>query len=134
MCNQQGAPRYRYIEVQTDASTLQLSLKDESVLQEAKRIIAITAYRVGTVSNVPSGRPVVNDAVFKKSFLVLSTADTDEVFNKIPLSDLDRTANNGELYFVNIPPIAPTKCFIQIASVAGLNAGESFLLGFQYEK
>jgi len=135
MCKDKGTPRYRIVEVDvTSAAVQDYTLTDEEVLRTAKRIIAIEAFMVGTVSTTPKGRAVVSDTVFKKSYLTIGTADTDEVLTKIPLSDLSRATNNGQLFYVDIPPIAPSKCNIHVGSVAGLSTSETFLLAFHYEK
>jgi hypothetical protein len=134
MCKEKGTPRFRLVEVEVSSTSQQdFSLKDEEVLRDAKRIIAIEAYKVGTLALSPTGRAVVNDTVFKKSFLIIGTADSDEVLNKIPLSDLSRADNNGQLFYVDIPPVAPSKCSIKVATVATLSASESFVLAFHYE-
>lgn len=133
MCNK-GTKNFRLVVVDsTNANTQDYDLKDEENLRTAKRIVAIEAYKVGTVSNEPGGRPVINDTVFNKSFLTISTPDSDEVLYKIPFSDLNRAGNNGQLFLVDIPPLAPSKCKIRIASTVGIVTTESFLLGFHYE-
>jgi hypothetical protein len=132
MCK--GTPRTRLVEVAIDSIVkTEFSLKDEEVLRKAKRIIAIEAYKVGTVSIAPSTAAVVNDTVFDKSFLTLGTEDGEEVIYKLPLADLNRAANNGQLFYVDIPPIAPSKCSIKVATTAALSAAEVFLLCFHYE-
>jgi hypothetical protein len=132
MCK--GTPRFRIVEVDvTSAGVQDFSLSDDEVLRDAKKIIAIEAYKVGTVTNTPKGRAVVNDTVFNKSFLVISTGASDEVLSGIPLADLNRAGNNGQLFYVDIPPISPSKCKIHVASTASLSASETFLLGFHYE-
>lgn len=133
MCHGKAIPRSRIVEVAINsAAVTDFSLKDEEVLRKAKKIIALEAYKVGTVSNAPSGAAVVNDTVFNKSFLIIGTEASDEVI-KIPLSDLNRAANSGELFYVDIPPIAPSKCSIKVATTASLNTAEVFLLSFHYE-
>jgi hypothetical protein len=134
MCNIK-TKRFRAIEVQIDSVGKQtFTLGDEETLRDAKRIVAIEAYRLADVSMSANARALVGDAIFEKSFLTISTKDTDQVHYRIPLTDLCRADNNGQLYEVDIPPIAPSKCEIFVATVAGLSAAESFLLGFHYEK
>lgn len=121
--------------MQVDSTAKQkFNLGDEETLRDAKRIVAIEAYRLADVSMSPAARALVGDAIFEKSFLTIGTKDTDQVQYQIPLTDLCRADNDGQLYMVDIPPIAPSKCEIFVASVAGLSAAESFLLAFHYEK
>lgn len=133
MCKQQGAPGFRTIEVLSTAA-LSYTLPDDEILRNAKRIIGIVAYKVGTLALSKTGRPVVNDTVFNKSYLTVITADDRKVLVDLPFSDMNRAGNNGEIFYVDIPPIAPTKCEINVASAAALSASESFVLGFIYEQ
>jgi hypothetical protein len=132
MCK--ATKRFRLVEVDVDSTSKQeFTLKDEEVLREAKKIVGIEAYKVGTVSITPSQRAVVNDTVFNKSFLTLTSGANDEVITEIPFADLNKAANNGQLFMVDIPPLVPSKCKIVVGTVAALSASETFLLGFHYE-
>lgn len=134
MCKDKGTPNFRQIEVEITASQQQYSLKEEEILSDCKKIIGVEVYKVANVSVSPTGRPLVNNTVFTKSYLVIATKDSDEVLYMIPLASMDRSTNQGEIFRVDIPPIAPSKCYIKVGSIAGIVAGESFLLGFHYER
>ncbi|MEO5681455.1 MAG: hypothetical protein ABIQ88_02375 [Chitinophagaceae bacterium] len=133
MCNKEGTKRFRVVEVICKANQNEYSLLTDDILNSAKRIVAIEAYRVANVSLTPSSLAVVNDTVFAKSFLTMSTAATDEMLNRIPFTDLDRKANQGELFFVDIPPIVASKCKVFIPTTVGIVAGEAWLIGVHYE-
>lgn len=132
MCKQKGAPGFRTIEVETTAA-VDYTLPDDEILRKAKRIIGLVSYKVGTLALSSTGRPVVNDTVFNKSYLTIITADDRKVLVELPLSDLNRAANSGEIFYVDIPPIAPSKCEIHVGSPAALVTTESFVIGFLYE-
>lgn len=134
MCINQATPNFLLVEVLIDGAKTTYSLKDEEILRTAKKIIAIETYKVDNVSISPTGRPLANNSVFAKGFLVLQSATNTEMINELPFPSMDRTTNNGRLFYVNIPPIAPSKCFIRVGTTAGIVTGESFLIGFHYEK
>ena len=134
MCKEKGIPASLLVEVAIDsASKTEFSLKNEELLGDAKRIIGVSAHKVGSVSIAPSGSAVVNDTVFNKSFLTLGTPGSKEPISKIPLAELNRAANNGQIFYLDVPPLAPSKCAIKVATVAGLVTTEVFLLTFYYE-
>lgn len=133
MCNNTGTKRFRTIEVAAAAGKNEYALISEDILNGAKRITAFEVYRVGTVGLTPGNQVVVNDTIFNKSYLTISTAGADELLNKIPFTSLERKANNGEVFMVDIPPIAASKCKVFIPSTAGLVAGEAWLIGVHYE-
>ena len=132
MCTK-ATKNFRLVVVNITAAKQEWNLSDNEDLQQAKRIVAVQAYRVGDVSHAPDGTPVVNNTVFNKSFLSFQTNDNQEKIQQFPFPDLNRKDNNGELVYVDIPPIAPTKCKIKIATAAGIVVDESFLLGVHYE-
>lgn len=130
-------PFFRLTAVPCGSTTAtRFPLPVDQVLEEAKRIIAIQAYKVTDVTNSPIDQSALaNATVFNKSFLVLvSKQGNEEVISLIPLADLCRSANNGVLKEFGILPINVTKCYIQVASVTALSASEVWLLGFHYEK
>jgi hypothetical protein len=132
MCNQ-AVKRQRTLIIPTDSAKNQYSLKNDEILRDAKRIVAIEAYRVGTVSIAPDGTTTVSDTIFNKASLTLETSDGTIVLTDVPLTDLCKADNNGQKFLVNIPPIVPSKCFIKVASPAGLSITEAFVIGFEYE-
>ncbi len=132
MCNDKGTKRFRTVIVDCDTK-LEYTLQSDDILNKAKRIVAIEAYKVGDVSKSSTGRAVVNDTIFSKSYLTISSVETDEVLNKVPFTDLNKKTNNGMLFLVDIPPVAMSKCKIVIPDNAALSAAESWVLGFHYE-
>lgn len=133
MCQSDKTKRFRLLEVETKANQTEYTLQDNDNLNTVKRISAIEAYRVSKVAISPKGRAVISDAVFNKTFLTLATSDTDQQQHQIPLTDLCRADNNGQLFYVDIKPIAASKCVLKIASVAGILDTESILIGVHYE-
>lgn len=109
------------------------TINDEKVLDGAKRIVAIEAYRVADVSISPEGKAVVNNTAFAKGFLTLATGDSNENCLHIPLTDLCKKDNAGQLFHVDLPPIAATKSKIFFGNTAGIVATEVVLLGIHYE-
>lgn len=125
--------RFRIVEVDCETTKQEYTLLKDDVLDNAKQITAIEAYKVGDLALAPSGRATVNDTVLKKSFLTLSTSDTDEVQYRVPLIDLVRTMNNGQLFLVNLPKLAFSKCKVYVPTTAALSATESWVFGVHYE-
>lgn len=134
MCNNTGTSNFLLVEVQMTGAQNQFSLKDEEILRTAKKIVAIEVYKVDNVTITPKGAAVVNNTVFEKAFLVIGLADDKQPLMNIPFTSMDKTANQGRPFFVNIPPIAPSKCFVQVGTQAGIVPGEVFLIGFHYER
>ncbi len=133
MCNTKGTTNFKLVEVLIDGVQTEYSLKDQEILRQAKKIVAIEVYTVSIVSVTPKSRPVVNNTVFLKSFLVLGSADDKQPIDRIPFTSMNKATNNGLLFYVDIPPIAPSKCFVAVPTGAGIVAGESFLIGFHFE-
>ena len=127
----QKVKRFRIVEVTSAGQNN--TLNDEKVLDGAKRITAIEAYMVGDVAKGPSGAATVNDTIFKKSFLTLSTGESNEVLLHVPLTDLCKKTNAGQLFLVDLPPISATKSKVYIAELTGLVTTETFVLAFHYE-
>lgn len=102
-------------------------------LRDASRIIKVEALPVTAVTFAPSGRAVVNAAVFNKSYLRLIDSNNIE-YRQMALPSISKQVNGTTIPVLNTPRIDPEKSMIQVASTAGLVLNESFLLQVTYEK
>lgn len=103
-------------------------------LREAKTIRRIEAFHAGQITFSPSGRAVVNTAVFQRSYIKLINRDNLE-FRIMALSSLSKTVNGSAIENIHLPQIDPEKSKVTIGGVAaGVVAGEVFLLEVTYEK
>lgn len=120
----------------SNAGITQFNLATNQVLEQAKEILAIEAYKVGDASISPiSGSNVVNDTVFEKAYLSLvsKTQTGKTIIDLMPLVDLNRPSNQGVMQAFTIKDqLNVTKCFITTASAASQSTSEVFLLGFHY--
>ena len=101
-----------------------------------KKVRAIECFLVGDVAvALPSKNPVAADAVQKYAHLVLSVGDK-EIINKIPLSALTASKNNGRIKMFDRLKIDWDKSKIVLSSDAattGVIATTSFLFNVYYE-
>lgn len=136
MCNLK-TPGFEGVEVACNStSAVQFQLPVDQVLQRAAKILAIEAYRVTNVAvSGQSGSALQSDTVFKSSFLVLLDIDNNSPIYRIPLTDLDRTLNNGMLFEVDINRINIPASYIYCpGQSANLDTAKVWYLGFHYRK
>ena len=127
--------RFRFVEVNLNNTAAQQFYFDtDATLQDAVHITAIETYSVSDVTKSPqTGKALVADAILAKSYLtIVSKSNDEEVISNIPLVNLNRKANNGNLTEFNIPTPNVTKCYIRVADTTSLVAGTIWLLGFHY--
>jgi hypothetical protein len=128
--------KFTTIVVDCSTTVLQNKLPLDQIIEGSNKIRAIESYRVTNVSNSPlDGSATVNETVFNKSFLVLlSKGGNEEVISKIPLTDLCKADNNGNLFELDINGISMQKSYILVPELTATVGTEKFLLGFHYEK
>lgn len=99
-----------------------------------KRIKAIDTFKVADVAVSPLGKALINATVFGKAYLVLSIEGQERI-NRIPLSALAPTVNNGKRF--NFPGkgvvIDWAKSFIELPNTTGQVLTESFLFNVYYD-
>jgi hypothetical protein len=102
---------------------------------ENGKIVAIEAHRSGVLPEAPSGAAMVNDAAFKKAFLILRVGDARDDINKMPLTSLDVTANDGKLKEFGKLEVDFSQSRVVVSSAgAPLVANEVFGFNIIYEK
>lgn len=134
MCNSVRTPFKRAIELTCSSSvTKKYYFATDATLESAKQIVAIQAYAVSDAATSPlSNSALQADSVFTNSFLTIVSGN-DEVVSKIPLSDLRRSANNGNFYEVDIPNgISVTKSYIE--TTVAPDTAKVWLFSFHYHK
>lgn len=99
----------------------------------AKKIISIEAFSVAQVPLAPSGKTVINAAVFAKSFIKLIDSANVE-YRTLPLYSISKQVNGTVIPVLNAPPIDTQKSKIVVANTAALVLNEVFLLAIHYEK
>jgi hypothetical protein len=100
---------------------------------ERGEIVAIAAQNVAGLTVSPTGKTVINAAVFNKSYLVLRNKQTgrDDI-NKLPLRDLLRSSNNGEWIRLERDKYDFSQSKIVVPTTAGLALNEVFIIQVIY--
>lgn len=114
-------------------SAAEFSLGSLPNLRTASKIIRVEALPVSQVTISPSGKAVVNNGVFQKSFLKLISADNVE-FRALALPSISKSINGTVIPAINTPRIDPEKSKIVVGTAAGLVLNEVWLLSVTYEK
>lgn len=126
--------RSEYVEVVvTDATLVEIPFPKQLTTLEKSRITSIEAFKFSTSPVAPSGKTMINDTVFKKSFVTFRIDNRDDV-NKYPLTSLDVTTNDGKLKYFDNLKIDFSQSKIVVGSAAGLIVGEVYGFNFTYEK
>ena len=99
----------------------------------SRKITGIQLWKIGDVSIAPSGRPVVADAVFIKSFLTLSIQGEERI-SEVPLTAFHQPTNNGFRFELDEKVINWENSFIEIAENTGVNDTDSFVFQIHYIK
>jgi len=117
------------VEVPTNSTTKTKFYFQEQPLLRKKRILYMNAWFLTYISKSPSGLALISSAVFYKSFLVL-VSKNKEVINRIPLNHLiiGYSGNRGPLLIDHI--IDFPKSYIEVGSIANLDANATFLFTF----
>ena len=116
------------VEVKTNSTTKTKFYFGEQPILRNKRVLYIHAWQVANVAESPSDLAVVNNTVFHKSFLVL-VSKNKEIINRIPLDQLMAIYNTQNVLLLDLIINFP-KSYIEIGSIASLNASETFLFTF----
>ncbi|RYY93614.1 MAG: hypothetical protein EOO11_19445 [Chitinophagaceae bacterium] len=131
------ARKYAQVEVQVRSLTNpQISFPTDSIVNQAKRIMGIEAYKIAEVSaGKETGNSNVADAVFAKASLNLATSADAQPVSALPLARLNAASNGGRTLEFDLDPLTLAKCSISLpaSSLGGLTANTSFILGFFYE-
>jgi hypothetical protein len=128
--------RSEYVEVEiTDITLKEYPFPKQLTVLERGKIIAIEAHRAGVLPFAPSGKAMVNDNAFKRSFLVLRVGEARDDVNKMPLTSLDVTANDGKLKeFKELKVDFSQSRIVVSAPGAPFVVGEVFGFNVIYEK
>lgn len=126
------------IEIPCTASAVRYNfLNNVADKLQNKYIVGIAAHHVNTTTITPGNANVVNDTVFRKTYVTLSWADQERVSSwSLPTLQFAQTASanayvNG-FTPLNFLQINFYKSYVSVANAAGLVAGEAFLLSFWY--
>jgi hypothetical protein len=103
-------------------------------LRNAKYIKKIETFHAGQISNAPDGTPVVDLAIFQKSFLGLQNSTGTEFQKLTPLVNFSKIANGTVIPDVNLPTLDSQKCIIKIANGTASPVGLCYLFLITYEK
>jgi hypothetical protein len=137
MCDKFKTPGYEGVEVSVDnVNKVQFNLPLDELLQKAKKIIGVEAYlqSVMPIGGV-TGAEQQSDAVLRSSFLVLMGVDNSSPIFRIPLIDLMRSINNGDIMQFDIDRININASYIYVSGQSGaLDTSKVFFLGFHYQK
>ena len=98
-----------------------------------RKIKVIDISRIANCTHTPSGKAIVNETVFKKSFLVLSVKGS-EAINRLPLSALDPGSNAGHRIQFDDVLIDWVKSFVEIPELTGVVINEAFLFNVYFEE
>ena len=135
MCNFK-TPGFEGVEVSagTNAAAVQFNLPLDELLQKAKKIIAVEAYLQSNVANGGvTGTAQQSDTVIKNSFLVLMGVDNSSPIYRIPLVDLIRSLNNGQILELNIDRVNINASYIYCSGQT-IDTTKIWYLGFHYQK
>lgn len=116
------------VEVKTNSTTKTKFYFGEQPVLRNKRILYIETFNVGIVSESPSDLAVINGTVINKSFLVLVSKNS-EVINRIPLLHLIPGTQSDHHILIDLIVDFP-KSYVEVGSIASLNASETFLFTF----
>ena len=136
MCSLKS-PGYEAVEVPCGTTSgTKFLLPVDQILDQAKKILAIEAYSPTNVAIGPvTGAALQVANVFNSSFLVLVGKNNDQPISQIPLQDLNRFANNGVLFEVDVKDIVIEKSYILcLGQSSNLDTAKVWLLGFHYQK
>lgn len=97
-----------------------------------KKVRIIDFFRVTDVPVSPLGSPVVADATFNKSFLVLAVKGREDV-NRVPITVFNPKDNFGRRLLLGDIVVDWPKSFIEVGNQVGLAVGETWLLNVYYE-
>lgn len=136
MCNFK-TPGFEGVEVTCNSvNSTQFNLPLDELLQKAKKIIAVEAYlqSVVPVGGV-TGAAQQTDTVIKNTFLVLMGIDNSSPVYRIPLVDLIRSINNGEIMQFDIDRVNINASYLYCSGQSGaLDTAKVWYLGFHYQK
>lgn len=113
----------------TAVNTIQLP--DTRVL-DGKEITGISVYRVGDMPIDVNGSPLVNDVVFRKSFLSLKDKQGVTDIERVPLIALNKIMNFGELDTIVTRQFDISQCLITVGNTVGLVLNEVFVFSIYY--
>lgn len=135
MCKGQAVSKFLLVEVKTE--TIANNFLSNDILEGAKRIVGIEAFRATDISYAPkSGLAVINDNAFKKAFLTLNVQGQENVL-QIPLTRLNPALNDGITKEFDLDKLTITSCKITFPNGAngmtGVVTTEAALLGIYYE-
>lgn len=97
-----------------------------------KKIKVIDTFPVSAVSKDSNGNALVNANAYKCGFLVLSVKGKEAV-NRIPLSALDPTQNNGRRMSFNDIIIDFLKSYVEFGDSSTTVTGEVVLFNFYFD-
>ncbi len=115
------------------AGITEFSLRNDAELRDAARIIKMEAFANSQVPFSPERRPVVSDAVFKKSSIKLVNNGGREL-RHIALPSISKSVNTFFVDNINVQAIDFEKSKILIGEATGVVAGECYLFQITYEK
>jgi len=118
------------VEINIDASRKQYKFGDIENLRN-KKIRVIDVFRVTDVPVSPLANPVVADATFNKSFLVLTIKGKEDI-NRVPLTVLNPKDNFGRRVLFDDFVVDWPKSYIEVGNQVGLTVGETYLLNVYY--
>ena len=129
----QGPLNYKMIKIPvTNVNGSQFRFPQDDELQRSK-IIAIEAFSTDDFDTAPDGTTPTNATVFGKAFLVLIDANGNKRrVDEMPLERLRAANNAGDTYKVCIDALNTGASFVQVPSIAGLVANETFCIGIHY--
>ena len=98
---------------------------------------ALTAYTHNTLTNCPSGNPIVSIAVLKTAYLVLYSNERQDLY-RIPVLELNRIQNASNDPFVrglweaSNQKITWDKSYVELSATPTFASAASFLFGVYY--
>jgi hypothetical protein len=126
------AARYYPVEIPTNTTAQTFTFPQNLDYLERGIIYGMIAYNLADKALLPSGVANVNNTVFDKAYLQLYK-DSDFPFLNIPLSDLRRANNNGQVFLIEPRKIDFSMSKILLPNTASVVTTESFFMGFIYK-
>jgi len=118
------------VEIKTTNTSTTKFYFDEYPNLRGKVIRRVDVHIVDDLTHSPTYRPVINNLVRNKSFLVLVSQGRD-VVNRVHFLKLCPHLNGGLPILLNLVIDFP-KSYIEVGTIADLAAAESFVLTFYY--
>lgn len=103
-------------------------------LRDAEAITGIESTSAALVTKSPGGLAVVNAACHKASSVTLQDHDATQQIQNWCLPLLDPANTYGEFKKLDIPPINPTQCFINVADITTLVLNEVFVITIYFKR